>query len=179
MGGRGGNGGTASSNGGSLGSGGHGATGGASAGSGGAGGKVAAGGGGAGGGHGGSGVVCGGLLGRGCDTDQFCLFRDGSCGAGDQTGTCQPRQVGGVACAPGPVCGCDGKSYPNACTAHQAGTDTTATNGCITGSGAAGAPCGADSDCATGLKCCPTGGNVGSPIACRQVTAGSQCPALP
>ena len=31
----------------------------------------------------------------------------------------------------------------------------------------------------TGFKCCVTGGAVGSPIACRQIPAGGQCPALP
>jgi len=171
----------------SGGAGGHGgttsATGGS--GSGGAGGKGGAGGGGGGhgggmgsGGNGGSGMVCGGLQGRVCGTDQWCDF-NGTCGAGDQTGMCQPQQVGGALCAPSPVCGCDGKTYPSACSAHLAGMDTMPTNACITGNGGAGAPCAVDTDCATGFKCCITGGTVSSPIACRQVAAGSQCPALP
>jgi len=114
-----------------------------------------------------------------CSADQYCRFPDGSCGVADQTGTCQPRQVGGIICAPSAVCGCDGKTYANACTAHQAGTDTMATNACISGNGGDGATCAADTDCAAGFKCCTAGGYVGAPIACRQVAAGSQCPALP
>jgi len=164
------------------GSGGHGGSGGSdgSGGQGGTGGRGGSNGqGGGGGGQGGSGMVCGGLLGRVCNADQVCHFSDGSCGAGDQTGICEPRQVGGVACAASPVCGCDGKTYPNACTAFRAGTDIMATNACIPGNGGADAPCAADTDCATGFKCCSTGGNVMSPIACRQVATGSQCPALP
>jgi hypothetical protein len=136
--------------------------------------------GGKGGGAGGSsGSVCGGLLARTCDANEWCDFGDGSCGSGDRTGVCQPRAIGGGACAPSPVCGCDGKTYSNACNAHQAGMDTMKTNACIPGNGGSGAPCGDDGDCATGFKCCMTGGALGSPIACRQVAAGSQCPLLP
>jgi hypothetical protein len=77
------------------------------------------------------------------------------------------------------VCGCDNKSYASECSAHRHGIDTTGSRACITGNGGTGAPCGADTDCQTGFKCCVAGGAIGSPIACTQVAAGGQCPALP
>jgi hypothetical protein len=76
------------------------------------------------------------------------------------------------------VCACGGKSYPSACAAHFAGFDVTASRSCIPGNGAAGANCGVDGDCMTGLKCCRIGGTPGSPLACYQVTGG-QCPLFP
>ena len=179
-GGAGGRGGATSASGGVVGAGGGGSSGsGGVSGAGGTGGRGGAGGRAGEGGAGGStGMACGGLLAQVCDADQFCDF-GGTCGAGDHTGRCQPRQVGGGLCAPSPVCGCDGKTYPTACNAHQAGTDIMPTNACITGNGGTGAPCAGDTDCATGFKCCNTTGSVASAIACRQVAAGSQCPALP
>ena len=78
-----------------------------------------------------------------------------------------------------PVCGCNGNAYASACSAHQAGVDTMAADSCFAGNGGAGAPCSADTDCATGFKCCTTSGAVGSSIACKQVAAGAQCPAVP
>jgi hypothetical protein len=77
------------------------------------------------------------------------------------------------------VCGCDDKSYKSACDAHQWGVDTVSSQSCIPGNGGAGTSCGTDNDCKAGFKCCTTGGAVGSPIACTQVAAGAQCPALP
>jgi hypothetical protein len=151
----------------------------------GGGGKGGAGGGGAGGsgagGSGGaaglSGTVCGGLRGAQCSSLEWCDF-GGNCGVADQSGVCQTRDATGFDCAT-PVCGCNGQTYSSACSAHQAGEDTMATPTCIPGNGGAGAPCGADTDCASGFKCCATGGAVGLPIACRQLPAGEGCPALP
>jgi hypothetical protein len=181
-----GGGGKAGAGGGQAGSGGGGkaGAGGGQAGSGG-GGKAGAGGGAAGGPGGGgsggtaglSGTVCGGLRGAQCSTAEWCDF-GGNCGVADQSGVCQTRDATGFDCA-SPVCGCDGKTYSSACSAHQAGEDTMATPSCIPGNGGAGAPCGADTDCASGFKCCATGGAVGLPIACRQIPAGGLCPALP
>jgi hypothetical protein len=109
---------------------------------------------------------------------EWCDFPGDTCGAADQMGQCQPLQGGG-ACAPEAVCGCDGKTYQNACSAHLNGVDTVSNLSCIPGNGGGGANCGADTDCMTGYKCCATTGRAGAPIACRQVASGASCPALP
>ena len=157
--------------GGGAGSGGQAGTGGSAGGGGGTAGQA-----GAGGGAGGAGTMCGGVAGLTCGLGEFCDFGNGQCGAGDQQGQC--TLAGGALCLEQPVCGCDGKTYSTACEAHQNGVDTISTTSCIPGNGGAGAPCGHDSDCMSGYKCCVTGGTAGSPIACRDVGTGS-CPALP
>lgn len=172
--------GTGGIRGGTGGDGGLGGTTGAAGASGGAGGRSGRGGAGGragAGGAGGSGAVCGGIAGLTCTgLYQFCHFPDGQCGAGDQQGQCE--LYGGADCIQQAVCGCDGKTYSSACSAAANGTDVMATTSCIPGNGGAGAPCGQDSDCMSGYKCCVTGGTAGAPIACRNVGTGS-CPALP
>ena len=125
---------------------------------------------------GGAGIVCGGGAALTCGPGDFCDFGDGQCGAGNQRGQC--TLAGGALCLQEPVCGCDGNTYSSACAAHENGVDTMSTTSCIPGNGGTGAPCGHDSDCMSGYKCCVTGGTAGSPIACRDVGTGS-CPALP
>jgi len=69
----------------------------------------------------GLGQPCGGRLGIGCTRGLFCDFHTGTCGANLAEGTCVriPRL-----CAQRmtfrPVCGCNGKTYPNNCQRERA-----------------------------------------------------------
>ncbi len=65
--------------------------------------------------------ACGTRGGWPCDADEVCIFEvSANCGRSDHPGTCQtPPNV----CTQQyqPVCGCNGETYGNACTAHAAG----------------------------------------------------------
>lgn len=65
--------------------------------------------------------VCGGFAGDTCEASEYCAYRAGQyCGAADASATCQARPE---MCTEQyePVCGCDNRTYGNACSAAAAG----------------------------------------------------------
>ena len=66
------------------------------------------------------GAKCGGIIGVICGPRQFCEYPPGTCHVPDMQGTCvlKPRICSEIFL---PVCGCNGKTYPNDCLRQAAG----------------------------------------------------------
>jgi hypothetical protein len=66
-------------------------------------------------------VQCGGFSAHSCYANEYCAYlEEQMCGQADASSVCRPRPT---SCDDflAPVCGCDGKTYGNACYAHLAG----------------------------------------------------------
>jgi hypothetical protein len=78
----------------------------------------------------GGGARCGSRGQAACPADQYCEFPAGSaCGAADGGGACQQRPDACDAIYQ-PVCGCDAKTYGNACEAAIAGVSVESSGEC-------------------------------------------------
>ena len=100
------------------------------------------------------GKLCGTRGAGQCEADEFCNFEpDKDCGATDRGGSCEAKPD---VCTADyrPVCGCDDKTYSNACSAHSAGVSVKASGEC--GAAGGGATCGgiASLECAGADEFC-------------------------
>jgi hypothetical protein len=100
-----------------------------------------------------------------CGPDQFCAAKcgtSGTCTARPKVCPASPTPVGGG------VCGCDGMTYSDACTAHKAGVDVVSEQPCgIT----AGCEIGKPGVCGTGHVCIGAAGQCSGQGTCELTNA--------
>ena len=81
-------------------------------------------------GDGSTGKICGGFAGFTCAASEYCAYEGaGLCGQADASAVCKVRPSVCTDVAD-PVCGCDGNSYANPCSAARASTGYKAKGAC-------------------------------------------------
>ena len=122
----------------------------------------------------GGGTSCGGRGGGTCGADEYCLYTPAAmCGRADAPGTCTKLPKGQACDAVyDPVCGCDGKTYGNDCSATLAGMSIDHTGACGASAGTCGGLLG--KTCAAGFFC-----DFPPAMACGNADGTGDCKAKP
>ena len=89
---------------------------------------------------------CGGINNTPCEAGKYCQIAVGMCTQPNPSGVCAVAPTGACSTFSQPVCGCDGKTYNNACEAAKAKQSLVSTGLCPCG-GQGGVTCQADEFC--------------------------------